>query len=112
MIFLDNLPIDVIELINSNLNNINDKFKLKQISKFFNNTIFIDYNFENKFKLFCEENSYNYSEIDFKTLQLFDKNLNKNIIKIKFNNNTRNEEISTCKAIFVPQTWSDAKALA
>jgi hypothetical protein len=85
MITLNNLPPDILEILNIKLCNIQNKLDFKNISKYFNENVIVDYNFENKFKLFAEQNNFDLENIDLSKLRLFDKNLKNNILSVKFN---------------------------
>ncbi len=85
MITLDNLPPDILEILNIKLSNIQNKLNFKNISKYFNENVIVEYNFENKFKLFAEKNNFDLENINLSKLRLFDKNLKNNILFVKFN---------------------------
>lgn len=85
MITLDNLPPDILEILNIKLCNIQNKLNFKNISKYFNENVIVEYNFENKFKLFAEKNNFDLENIDLSKLRLFDKNLKNNTLSVKFN---------------------------
>ena len=74
MFRLNDLPDDIILKINSELNSIKLKFHLKLLNSEFNNLLQIPFNFKNKFIKFCENNSYNYDQIDFRLLESLDEN--------------------------------------
>ena len=85
MVTLDYLPPDILEILNIKLCNIQNKLNFKNISKYFNENVIVEYNFENKFKLFAEKNNFDLENINFSKLRLFDKNLNNNTLCVKFN---------------------------
>ena len=99
MFLLNSLPNEILLKISYEINSLKGSYILKLVSNEFNNLVDIPLNFKNKFLIFCENNLYDYTQINFKLFDNLDKNdcnVNNNSVDIWYGHATLPKFIVNC----------------